>query len=45
MLALHYRYVPDGAILQVLGLLSCPERVLEDSGQGNPNFGAYSRAR
>jgi hypothetical protein len=45
MVALRDRFVPDGAILQVLGLLSCPERVLEDSGQDNPNFGAYSRAR
>jgi hypothetical protein len=45
MIALHYRFVPDGALLQVLGLWSCPERVLEDSGQDNPNFGASSRAR
>jgi hypothetical protein len=45
MVALHNRFVPDGAILQVLGLWSCPERVLEDSGQDHPNFGAYFRAR
>jgi hypothetical protein len=40
MVAVHCCFVPEGAIMQVLDSLSCPERALEDSGQDNPNFGA-----